>query len=73
MSFANIVSSGSDAVIAGSTAAIAGNLPTPNGVVADPGAANNIAEALVLFSEVNLTSPLTIPTLTFFWNKLPAV
>ena len=52
---------------------IAGNLPTPNGVVPLVGAAKDIAEFLVLFPDVNLISPLTIPTLTAFSNKFPDV
>ena len=52
---------------------MAGNLPTPKGVVPPLGAANAIAEPDKNCPDVNLTSPLTIPTVILFSNKFPAV
>ncbi len=62
------VLSGNLAAIAVSIKPIAGILPTPNGVVPSLGAAKSIAEVDNLVPEVNLTSPFTIPTVTFFFK-----
>jgi hypothetical protein len=69
----SIVSSGKEAATELSILPIAGILPTPNGVVPDPGAASAIADTLFLVPDVNLTSPFTIPTVTCFSKRFPDV
>ena len=69
-----IVSGGNLDATGASTLAMAGKRPTPNSVVPDVGAASKIADVDRWEPDVNLTSPLTILTVTYFSNKLePAV
>ena len=70
----NKVLSGSFAATALSILANAGILPTPNISVSPPlESPNAIAEVDKWEPDVNLTSPSTIPTVTLFSNKFPAV
>ena len=66
VTLSRIVSCGNLAATGLSILAITGTEPTPKGVVSPAlGAANNIAEVLKWLPDVNLISPLTIPTETF--------
>ena len=69
-----IVSGGKADATAPPSLATVGILPVPkNSAVPELPAVKAIADVERLEADVNLTSPFTIPTLTFFSNKLPDV